>query len=193
MQPLPPPRGPRSAALIAALRAGAAPSPFPAFPDPGDPLADDDLHLALYLCYELHYRGIAEAGADLEWDPAIIAFRNQLERPFERGLREAYGPQGSGPSSSRDVTDELLGLAKEDSQPSLSRYLARHADIDEFTEFVMHRSLYTLKEADPHSFVIARLDGAPKTALLEIQADEYGAGRPDRMHAAIVGRTPRTL
>ena len=90
----------------------------------------------------------------------------------ERGLREAYGPQGSGPSSSRDVTDELLGLAKEDSQPSLSRYLARHADIDEFTEFVMHRSLYTLKEADPHSFVIARLDGAPKTVKEGVGKDE---------------------
>jgi hypothetical protein len=193
MQSLPPPRGPRSAALIAALRAGAAPSPLPPSADPPEPLDDDDLHLALYLCYELHYRGIAGAGADLEWDPAIIAFRGQLECQFERRLREGCCSERAEVQSQRDVTDELLRLAKEDGQPSLSRYLARHADIEEFTEFAMHRSLYTLKEADPHSFVIPRLEGPPKAALLEIQADEYGAGKPDRMHAAIFARTLRAL
>jgi hypothetical protein len=193
MQPLPPPRGPRSAALIAAIRAGAVPSPLPVSQEPADPLGDDDLHLALYLCYELHYRGVPEAGADLEWDPAVIAFRSQLERPFERALREACAPERPVTHSARDVTDELLRLAKEDGPPSLSRYLARHGDIEEFAEFAMHRSLYTLKEADPHSFVIPRLEGPPKTALLEIQADEYGAGRPERMHAAIFARTLTAL
>ena len=43
----------------------------------------------------------------------------------------------------------------------------------------MHRSAYQLKEADPHSWAIPRLRGRPKAALVEIQADEYGGGRPD--------------
>jgi hypothetical protein len=47
----------------------------------------------------------------------------------------------------------------------------------------VHRSAYQLKEADPHSWAIPRLSGPPKAALVEIQADEYGGGRPDRMHA----------
>lgn len=193
MQPLPQPRGPRSDALIRALRDGSNPPRFPEFAEPDEPLSDDDLHLALYLCYELHYRGIADVPADLEWDPAVLAFRGHLERTFERALQVVTGtvqPLGASP---REVTDQILHLAKQDMRPSLSRYLARYADLEEFSEFVMHRSLYTLKEADPHSFAIPRLDGAVKAALLEIQADEYGGGRPDRMHAAIFARTMRAM
>jgi hypothetical protein len=52
-------------------------------------------------------------------------------------------------------------------------------------EFVAWRSMYNLKEADPHSWVLPRLRGAPKSALVEIQSDEYGGGEPDRMHAAL--------
>jgi hypothetical protein len=61
-----------------------------------------------------------------------------------------------------------------------------------------HRSAYQLKEADPHSWAIPRLSGPPKAALVEIQADEYGGGRPERVHAqlfadsmAAVGLDPR--
>ncbi len=193
MQPLPQPRGPRSEALIKALREGSDLPRLPEFAEPAEPLSDDDLHLALYLCYELHYRGIADAPADLEWDPAVIAFRGHLERTFERALRAVAGTARPPAATSPDVTDQLLQLAQQDIRPSLSRYLAGHADLEEFAEFVMHRSLYTLKEADPHSFAIPRLDGAVKTALLEIQADEYGGGRPDRMHAAIFARMMRAM
>ena len=48
---------------------------------------------------------------------------------------------------------------------------------------MIHRSLYQLKEADPHSWVIPRLSGRAKAALVEIQVDEYGDGNADRMHA----------
>jgi pyrroloquinoline quinone (PQQ) biosynthesis protein C len=50
------------------------------------------------------------------------------------------------------------------------------------------RTIYTLKEADPHSWAIPRLRGRAKAALVEIQADEYGGGRPDRMHASIFAK-----
>jgi len=52
----------------------------------------------------------------------------------------------------------------------------------------VHRSAYQLKEADPHSWAIPRLSGPPKAALIEIQADEYGGGRADRIHAALFAR-----
>ena len=76
---------------------------------------------------------------------------------------------------------------------SLSRHLEVEADIEEFREFVVHRSLYQLKEADPHSWAIPRLTGAAKTALLEVQADEYGGGRPERMHSRLFAKTMRAL
>jgi len=41
--------------------------------DVADPLADDDLHLALYCCYELHYRGFDGVDPGWEWDPHLLA------------------------------------------------------------------------------------------------------------------------
>jgi len=40
---------------------------------------------------------------------------------------------------------------------------------------------------------IPRLAGAPKTALVEVQADEYGGGRAERMHSALFARTMQAL
>ena len=57
----------------------------------------------------------------------------------------------------------------------------------------MHRSAYQLKEADPHSWAIPRLWGAPKAAMVEIQADEYGGGRADWIHAELFARAMRAV
>jgi hypothetical protein len=53
--------------------------------------------------------------------------------------------------------------------------------------------VYHLKEADPHTFAIPRLHGEPKAALVEIQADEYGGGRPEWVHAALFAQSMRAL
>ncbi|WP_345151865.1 iron-containing redox enzyme family protein [Nonomuraea rubra] len=76
-----------------------------------------------------------------------------------------------------------------DDGPSLSGFLARRADLRQFREFVIHRSIYHLKEADPHTWAIPRLAGGPKAALVEIQADEYGGGRRERMHSELFRAT----
>jgi len=60
-------------------------------------------------------------------------------------------------------------------------------------EIVVHRSLYQLREADPHTLGIPRLAGAPKGALVEVQTDEYGGGRPERMHSALFARAMTAL
>ena len=56
-------------------------------------------------------------------------------------------------------------------------------------EFVVHRSAYQLKEADPHSWALPRLTGVPKAAMVEIQADEYGGGNAERMHSALFAKS----
>ena len=55
-----------------------------------DPLADDDLQLALYLCFELHYRSFPGVDPAWEWDPALLAARAVLESAFFDAL-EARG------------------------------------------------------------------------------------------------------
>ena len=155
----------------------------------GDPLADDDLHLALYLCYELHYRGLDGVTDSMEWDPALLSFRRGLETAFERGLRVAFGPVPTG----RPIDVQLRALIGSDDGPSLSSFLARHGDLEMYREFLMHRSAYHLKEADPHSFGIPRLRGRSKLALIEIQRDEYGGGDLEWMHSGLFAQAMRGL
>jgi hypothetical protein len=152
-------------------------------PAPGDePLGGEDFHLALYVLYELSYRGFAGVDADWEWEPSLIALRRGLERSFETALRDALPAE---PDAIADVPGYLKALLESADGPSLSRFLEMRATLDQFAEFAVHRSAYQLKEADPHSFAIARLSGRTKVALVEIQSDEYGGGRPDRLHAQL--------
>jgi hypothetical protein len=156
-----------------------------------EPLGDDDLQLALYLCYELHYRGFPGVDPDWEWSPTLLAARRILEEVFFDALDDAV-PRGDRVDPER-VGEQLFELEEGDDGVSLSRHLEREADVDQFREFVVHRSLYQLKEADPHSWAIPRLAGPAKTALLEVQGDEYGDGRPERMHSALFATTMRAL
>jgi hypothetical protein len=68
-----------------------------------------------------------------------------------------------------------------------------NATLEQFREFLIHRSAYQLKEADPHSWAIPRLDGAAKAALVEVQADEYGGGRPERVHSTLFAKAMKAL
>jgi hypothetical protein len=156
-----------------------------------DPLCDDDFQLALYLCFELHYRSFAGVDPGWEWDPGLIAIRNALEDAFFGALADVV--EAGEAVDPAELGELLFRLEAEDDGPSLSRYLEREADIEQFREFVIHRSLYQLKESDPHSWAIPRLDGPAKTALLEVQADEYGGGRAERMHSRLFAKTMRAL
>jgi hypothetical protein len=191
MRALPSPRGRISELLIDALarepRTIAAPDPAAS----EDPLAGEDLHLSLYLCYELHYRGLPGVDDVWEWDPSLLALRSRLERVFERALMDAVPLRGESIAAS-DVDLALRSIAQEDG-PSLSSFIRSEATIEQVREFVVHRSAYQLKEADPHSWAIPRLSGAAKAALIEIQSDEYGRGRVDWIHAELFARAMRAL
>jgi hypothetical protein len=181
MSSLPQPRGPVSEALFAGLR---KPPHTLAAPGASSP---DDLHLALYCCYELHYRGFAGVDDRWEWEPSLLAFRGELERHFENELLEVVGPPGAPPDPG-EIDVLLRELMQADEAPSVSTYIEREATTEQILEFMIHRSAYQLKEADPHSWALPRLWGRPKAAMVEIQADEYGNGRPDEVHAELFAR-----
>ncbi len=150
-----------------------------------DRLADEDLHLSLYVCYELFYRSFDEVDPRWEWEPSLLAVRGELESAFERELRGRVGePVMNGDDPSR-VPEALREIAESDDAPSLSRFIEREAGIEQLLEFMIHRSAYQLKEADPHTWAIPRMFGSPKAAIVEVQADEYGGGRPERIHASM--------
>ena len=193
MRRMPAPRGPLTGELFERLRAtpDSDGMPVPAF-EPSGALYDEDLQLALYCCYELHYGGLPGVDERWEWNPGLLELRAALENVFEHALLTAVGaPSDTAAPDEMDLA--LRAIAEADEGPSLSRHIERHADIDEALEFVIHRSAYQLKEADPHSWALPRLSGAPKAALVEIQADEYGGGRPERIHAEMFARSMEAL
>ncbi|MDQ3404967.1 MAG: iron-containing redox enzyme family protein [Actinomycetota bacterium] len=187
---LPTSRGPLSAAVMDVLR-----KPWPherSFPSVSstDVLHDEDAQIALWTCYELSYRGFD--GVDLEWesDPGLVGFRRELERHLLARLRHLAADRTV---ESTDVPSALTELIAADDGPPLAGFLQREATATQFREFVAHRSVYHLKEADPHSWAIPRLAGRAKAALIEIQADEYGGGRVERMHSELFRATMREL
>lgn len=151
------------------------------------PLADDDFQLALYVLYELHYRGFAGVDDAWEWNAPVLAVRAQLEQAFEAALAQAV-PRPA-PVAAENVDLAVREILAADDDPSLSRYIEARATHAQLIEFVIHRSAYQLKEADPHTWAIPRLWGPPKSALVRIQADEYGEGIPGRAHADLFRNT----
>jgi hypothetical protein len=203
---IPEPRGPVSSTLFGALAhlPGSAEGSAAVedlrlvassrVPASADIIGDEDVQLALFCLYELHYSGLDGVSDEWEWEPGLIQVRRLIEKPFEAALRAAAAPiagQVELPAAltSDAVADILFALAAGDGGPSVSRFIAKKASLEQLREFLVHKSVYQLKEADPHTWAIPRLTGRPKAALVEIQADEYGGGRPERMHSALFART----
>ncbi|MFC4556259.1 iron-containing redox enzyme family protein [Georgenia faecalis] len=195
----PTPRGPLSEALLAALIQDPGPVPevaqqaAQAVARTEDVLADDDVQLALTVLYELHYRGVDGVDERWEWQPDLLAVRATLEEEFEAALRALVPVPDVAARTAPEVAQALFDLTAADDGPSVSGYVAKRATDDQVHEFVALRSIYQLKEADPHSWALPRLSGRPKSALIEIQTDEYGGGRPGHIHSELFAGMMRAL
>ncbi|MFG1808121.1 iron-containing redox enzyme family protein [Streptomyces sp. NPDC049040] len=173
---LPAPRGGLSAALAASLRDRRAPLPDPAqYPDPWG----DDAQLSLYVLYELHYQGFRDVDDEREWDPGLLAVRRVIEERFLTALRAAV----PGTTDPHEAMDRLL--VEPADAGGVSHHLRDHGSLAQMREYAALRSLYHLKEADPHAWVIPRLHGRAKAAMVAVEFDEFGAGRAEGIHARL--------
>ncbi|MCF3123461.1 iron-containing redox enzyme family protein [Streptomyces arenae] len=187
---LPHPCGELSSRVIGALRSGAV-TAAPASPHDvtaAEPYGDD-LQLALYVLYELHYQGFSGVDPALEWDPHLLALRRLLEQRFLTALRTATAPR----SDAARTLDDLQGEPVGHDTGSVSHHLQREGELWQFKEYVALRSLYHLKEADPHAWVIPRLYGRAKAAMVAVEYDEFGAGRAEDIHAGLFADLMRDL
>ncbi len=177
---LPESRGEISAGLIGVLRDSpqhAGRLPVAAVRD-ADPYGDD-LQLALYLCYEQHYRGIEGVSESWEWDPRLLELRQSLEAQFLGALRKDV-------PSHADVDSALAELLAEPvNGTGLPYFLRDEGELWHLREYAAQRSLYHLKEADPEAWAIPRLTGRAKAGLVAVEYDEYGAGRAECIHATL--------
>lgn len=166
--------------MIAALTSGAPPVYAPGTVLKADPWGED-LQLALYLLYEPHYRGFEGVDDAREWDPDLLRLRRTLE---DRFLHALHAELSDGPRSVEDALAPLL-VEPVDLSDSLSHHLETEGELWQLREYAALRSLYHLKEADPHVWVIPRLTGRAKAAMVAIEYDEFGAGHADRIHARL--------
>jgi hypothetical protein len=177
--------------VFAALRR--RPGPVAAGPITATPASgDDDRQLTLFVLQQLSFRSFA--GVDPAWEdhPSATALRHDLESRFEHEVRSAVRV----PSLRRadELPDALVDLLVAAEGPSLSGWMEEHGTIDHLREFAVHRSAYQLQEADAHTFAIPRLAPGPaKTAMLELQIDEYGGHVPEEAHAVLFADTMRAL
>jgi hypothetical protein len=127
----------------------------------------------------LHYRGFDGVDPMWEWEPELLRLRAAMEGSFLAALRSETG-------SDDDVTAALDALLVEPVPGNgVSHYLREAAQWWHMREYIVHRSVYHLKEADPHAWVIPRLQGQAKAALVAVEFDEFGGGRGERMHSQL--------
>lgn len=184
---LPLSRGPISGHVLGALvdDADTTVNRLPVDVDEPGIIHDADAQLALWTLYELHYRGFDDVPDDREWDSAFLETRRTLERPFEEALRNAVRGRLEALATGGDVVARLTDLIECDDGPPVAAFLHRHASRDQLLDFLRERSVQQLKESDSQSFVLPRLRGQAKVGLAELQYDEYGAGRAERLHQTL--------
>ncbi|RDI32176.1 iron-containing redox enzyme family protein [Lentzea flaviverrucosa] len=173
---LPSPRGPLSEQVVATLK-GDPDGRAIDFSD-ADPYGED-LTIALHTLYELHYGGFDGVHPAWEWDPELLRLRARIENVFLERLR-------SDVDGGEDLDATLGDLLVEHVPGSgVSHHLRDDGTWDQMCEYFAHRSVYHHKEADPHAWVIPRLRGRAKAALVAVEFDEFGGGRADRMHSRL--------
>jgi heme oxygenase-like protein len=143
-----------------------------------DPLGID-VQLALYVCYELHYRGFARVDPEWEWNAGLLGVRARLEEAFLTAIRRDIGDTPPEHTAFHEL--DRLSIEPVDGDGP-THYLRDHGTWEQMREYFVHRSLYHLKEGDPHAWAIPRLTGQAKASFVAVEFDEYGGGRGNRVH-----------
>lgn len=183
---LPAPRGPISTALFACLSGDPGPVPsqltelVDALPETtADARSDEDVQISLWVCYGLSYAGFDGVDERWEWEPSLLAVRGGMEAVFERDvLAEVRVPEDLTPAKVPTFLMDLCSAAPTE----FLKFMHHTATLEQFRELVITRSIDALHEGDAHTWAIPRVTGRAKSALIEIQADEYGGGMPGRGH-----------
>src|SRR6202171_2414315 len=179
--PLPAARGPLSMAVLQTLRERAPRrrlNHIDASLAESDPCGLD-LQLALFVCYELHYRGFAGVDPRGGWTPGLLPLRGLFEDVFLSAVRRDVGV--IEPDATAQAEMDALSVEPVDGEGP-SYYLRDEGTWEQMREDFVHRLFYHLKEGDPHAWAIPRLTGQAKAAFVAVEFDEYGGGRGDRVH-----------
>lgn len=143
-----------------------------------------DLQLALAVCYELHYQGFADVDPRWEWNAGLLHLRGRMEDALLAALRRDVAPMGDDESVEAEMAK--LSLEPTTGTGPTWHFLA-DGTWEQAQEYFVHRSIYHLKEGDPHAWAIPRLRGRSKAAFVAVEFDEFGGGRPTELHQVLYG------
>lgn len=107
--------------------------------------------------------------------------RGDLESRFLSALRTDVPSN----SNAQDALASLLVEPASGEGTGVSHHLQGEGQLWQVREYAALRSLYHLKEADPHAWVIPRLYGRAKAGMVAVEYDEFGAGRAQDIHARL--------
>jgi hypothetical protein len=145
----------------------------------------------MHLSFGLHYDGFDGVSDGWEWEPSFLELRARMVNEFLASLiaetPSAWRPGARLAAGAMEARFEEV-LTSGDGR-SLSSYLLESGTVEQLREFLIHRSIYQLKEADPHTWAIPRLRSRAKSAMVTLQHDEYGEGRAGRSHAELFANT----
>lgn len=182
---LPKPRGTLSEQVFQAVREPhIQPDSLATAPD-----SPEDAAITLWALYELSYRGFEDVDDAAEWDVELLRLRRRLETDLETRLRERWaGPPAYDRGSATAFEEAFFSWVERFEGRSLARFVQTKATTEQVLDLLRLKSIYHLKESDPSSFVVPRLDVEARAGLMELQFDEYGGGRADRLHAGLFAR-----
>jgi hypothetical protein len=164
---LPRPRGPMTVALLDYLRRDPAstrvkPARLTWSGATAEAVTDHDLQLALWLVYELPYRGLADVDDAWECHPGLVEVTEEWEALLLDALVivTASTSTAAGPDTTAPTMAAGTGLVRE-------------ATVDQFRELLVHRSVYYLKEAGPPTWA-SSVAGTMSPQLFRSLLTEWG-------------------
>jgi hypothetical protein len=186
---LPWPRGPLSAFVVSALQR--QPGTLGSTPPISrtDALSDDDFELALYLCYEMHFRGLASA--EWAWDPGLKKFRSELERAFVNRLRDEINDFTM--HYTFDTVSALDEVIEECAGSSLMSYFDDSGTIDQFREFCVHRSVYQFRADYNAPDTTPQSEFDPVPASTSVRFEDLGSSVDAQLRSSFFSTTMSSL
>ena len=108
-----------------------------------------------------------------------------------RCSRSSARPAPTAAPEEMDVA--LRAIADADDAPSVSRYVERHASLEQVLECSSSARPTSSRRPTRTRSASRGWTGPPKAAFVEIQSDEYGGGRGDRIHSTLFANTMDAL
>ena len=157
----------------------------------GEPLDRTDLLLTLLTIYDLSTAPLQRLGARARWagHPAVAALKARLEDEFVAELDVAIAQQ----PTVTDPVKAIRALAAKDRLPSVYRWVAKHATLEELREFVAVEGGPDGGFDDLVAICQVGLSGAPKMEMARNYWDEMGNGSPVDVHTDLHRQMAATL